>query len=58
MRGRRSYAERLALALEFLGDPIYDSLLDGPTRFDALPAKMPDILRPGGLCHTIDYGTE
>jgi hypothetical protein len=58
MRGRRSHAERLALALELLADPAYDALLDGPTRFDDMPEAMPRILAPGGLCHVITYGVE
>jgi threonine dehydrogenase-like Zn-dependent dehydrogenase len=57
MRGRRSHAERLATALALLDNPAYDALLEGPTRFDALPAAMPRILAPGGLCHVITYET-
>lgn len=56
MRGRRTYAERLALALDLLADPAYDALLDGPTSFEMLPTRMPEILAPGGLCHVITYG--
>ncbi len=56
MRGRRSYAQRLALALDLLADPAYDGLLEGPTPFADLPRAMPGILAPGGLCHTIEYG--
>jgi NADPH:quinone reductase-like Zn-dependent oxidoreductase len=58
MRGRRSHAERLALALELLADPRYDALLQGPTRFEDLPDAMPRILAPGGLCHVITYEAE
>lgn len=58
MRGRRSYGDRLALALELLADERCDALLDGPTRFDDMPAAMPRILAPGGLCHVITYGIE
>ena len=58
MRGRRSHAERLALALELLADARYDTLLEGPTRFADMPAAMPHILAPGGLCHVITYGTD
>lgn len=58
MRNRRTHAERLALALELLADARYDSLLDGPTRFEDMPEAMPRILAPGGLCHVISYGTE
>jgi len=57
MRGRRSHAERLAIALELLDDARYDALLDGPTRFEDMPEAMPRILAPGGLCHVITYGT-
>src|SRR5215471_6378899 len=53
MRGRRSHAERLGLALELLADSRYDALLEGPTRFEDMPAAMPRILAPGGLCHVI-----
>ncbi len=56
MRGRRSHAERLALALGLLADARFDVLLEGPTRFAELPAAMPAILRPGGLCHVVTYG--
>lgn len=56
MRGRRSHAERLAMALGLLADPRFDALLQGPTRFADLPAAMPSILRQGGLCHVISYG--
>ncbi len=58
MRGRRSHADRLALALELLADERYDALLDGPTQFEDMPEAMPRILAPGGLCHVITYGTE
>jgi threonine dehydrogenase-like Zn-dependent dehydrogenase len=57
MRGRRTHAERLALALRLLADPALDALLDGPTRFEDLPRAMPVILAaPGPLCHVITYG--
>jgi threonine dehydrogenase-like Zn-dependent dehydrogenase len=56
MRGRRTYAQRLSLALDLLADPAYDALLEGPTPFGELPGAMPGILAPGGLCHVIDYG--
>ncbi|MBN8905398.1 MAG: dehydrogenase, partial [Rhodospirillales bacterium] len=55
MRGRRSHAERLALALDLLADPAYDRLLQGPTRFRYLPEAMPILLAPGSLCQVIDY---
>lgn len=56
MRGRRTHAERLGLALSLLADPRYDALLGGPTRFEDLPARMPAILAaPGPLCHVVTY---
>ena len=58
MRQRRSHADRLALALGLLTDARYDSLLEGPTRFEDMPTAMPSILAPGGLCHVITYGAE
>ena len=39
MRGRRSHAERLGLALALLADARFDALLEGPTAFADLPAK-------------------
>jgi hypothetical protein len=56
MRGRRSHAERLAMALALLIDARFDALLQGPTHFAALPTAMPAILRAGGLCHVVEYG--
>ncbi len=58
MRHRRGHAERLALALGLLTNPAYDALLQGPTEFEMLPAAMPRILAPGGLCHVITYGAD
>jgi threonine dehydrogenase-like Zn-dependent dehydrogenase len=56
MRGRRTHAERLGLALSLLDDARLDLLLDGPTPFDTLPAAMPGILgAPGALCHLVTY---
>jgi 2-desacetyl-2-hydroxyethyl bacteriochlorophyllide A dehydrogenase len=56
MRGRRSHAERLALALALLDDARLDALLDGPTPFDDLPATMARLAAsPGALCHVIAY---
>ena len=57
MRGRRTHAQRLALALDLLLDPAYDALLEPPTRCETLPQSMPRLLA-GGLCHVVTYGTE
>jgi threonine dehydrogenase-like Zn-dependent dehydrogenase len=55
MRGRRTHAQRLGIALALLDNPAYDGLLEGSTRFKDLPDAMPRILAPGGLCHVITY---
>ncbi|MEP7180239.1 MAG: zinc-binding alcohol dehydrogenase [Pseudonocardiales bacterium] len=58
-RGRRTAAERLALALDLLCDPAFGALITGTSRFDELPdvmAKLADGSLPA-LCHTITYGT-
>ncbi|MFD2768485.1 zinc-dependent alcohol dehydrogenase [Micromonospora eburnea] len=59
-RADRGYADRLALALELLADPVFDTLLTGPSRF----AELPDVLdrlatgRLPALCHLITYPEE
>lgn len=55
MRGRRTHAQRLALALDLLADPAYDALLEPATAFEDLPTAMPRLLA-GGLCHVVTYG--
>ncbi|GGQ59376.1 zinc-dependent alcohol dehydrogenase [Couchioplanes azureus] len=58
-RGRRTYADRLAVALDLLADPVFDTLLTGESDFADLPAVMPRLA--GGelpaLCHLITYPT-
>jgi threonine dehydrogenase-like Zn-dependent dehydrogenase len=54
-RGTRSRRDRLALALQLLLDPCYDSLLDGESDFAALPALLPELAGRPGLCHRIRY---
>jgi threonine dehydrogenase-like Zn-dependent dehydrogenase len=59
-RGRRTHAERLALALDLLRDPMFDVLLTGESRFEELPelmAKLVDGSLPG-LCRSIIYPEE
>ncbi len=59
MRGRRSHAERLALALALLEDARLDALLDGPSAFDDLPATMARLAAsPGVLCHVVRHRTD
>jgi NADPH:quinone reductase-like Zn-dependent oxidoreductase len=55
--GRRTTAERLALALELLRDPAFDSILTGESRFWELPDVMAEIAtgRTPALCHAITY---
>ncbi|MEH0841127.1 dehydrogenase [Micromonospora sp. CPCC 205711] len=57
---RRSYADRLALALELLADPVFDTLLTGGSHFAELPDVL-DRLAAGSLpalCHLISYDGE
>ncbi|GGR95635.1 dehydrogenase [Micromonospora fulviviridis] len=59
-RADRSYADRLALALDLLADPAFDALITGRSRF----ADLPDVLdrlasgRLPALCHLITYDEE
>ncbi len=56
-RGRRTHADRMALALRLLADPAFDALLTGESAFDELPEVM-GKLASGSLpavCHTIAY---
>ena len=58
--GRRTRTERLALALDLLRDPAFDTLITGQSRFEELPEVMPRLaageLR--ALCHAITYDGE
>ena len=56
-RGRRTAAERLALALELLRDPAFDALVTGQSPFDELPEVMARLAAGSlpALCHTISY---
>ena len=55
--GRRTTADRLALALELLRDPAFDVLLTGQSRFGELPEVMARLAAGSlpALCHTITY---
>jgi threonine dehydrogenase-like Zn-dependent dehydrogenase len=55
---RRTAADRLALALDLLRDPAFDSLLTGESRFDELPEVMARLAAGTlpALCHSITYG--
>ena len=56
MRGRRSHAERMALALRLLCDARLDGLLEAPVAFDDLPARYAALLDEPALCPVISYG--
>jgi NADPH:quinone reductase-like Zn-dependent oxidoreductase len=55
--GRRTTADRLALALELLTDPAFDALISGQSRFRELPEVMARLAAGSlpALCHTITY---
>jgi threonine dehydrogenase-like Zn-dependent dehydrogenase len=59
-RANRTYADRLSLALDLLGDPAYDALLSGESSFD----QLPDVLAAfsagtaSALAHVITYSGE
>jgi threonine dehydrogenase-like Zn-dependent dehydrogenase len=56
-RARRSHRERLALALDLLRDPIFDRLITGECRLDALPEAMARLAATpdGALCEVVRY---
>lgn len=56
-RARWSYRRRLIAALDLLRDDRLAVLLEAPIAAADLPAKLPDILKPGGgvLCQPIAY---
>jgi NADPH:quinone reductase-like Zn-dependent oxidoreductase len=56
-RARRSYADRLALALDLLRDPVFDALISGHSGFAELPQTMRRLAggELNGLCHVVDY---
>ena len=55
--GRRTTADRLALALELLRDPTFDVLITGESPFRELPDVMARLSAGTlpALCHTITY---
>ncbi|MFJ2510169.1 zinc-binding alcohol dehydrogenase [Streptomyces griseoviridis] len=56
-RPGRSYADRLALALELLADPALDALITGESAFEELPEVLPKLADGAiaALCHLIRY---
>lgn len=59
-RSSRTYADRLALALELLADPALDALVTGDSAFDELPQVLPKLASGEfpALCHGIRYDQE
>ena len=55
--GRRTTADRLALAVELLRDAAFDALITGESRFGELPDVMTRLAdgRLPAICHTITY---
>ncbi|GHF33206.1 threonine dehydrogenase-like Zn-dependent dehydrogenase [Amycolatopsis bartoniae] len=58
-RSRRTYGDRLALALDLLAAPAFDVLITGESPFDELPEVLPRLARGEipALCHRIRYGS-
>ncbi|MEU6528733.1 zinc-binding alcohol dehydrogenase [Streptomyces sp. NPDC046928] len=56
-RAGRSYADRLALALDLLADPALDALVTGESPFEELPELLPKLAsgRVPALCHRVSY---
>jgi len=56
-RSRRTFADRMALALRLLADDAFDALITGECAFWELPEAMPRIARgePSGLCLRVVY---
>lgn len=59
-RGRRSFADRLGLALELLADPAFDSLISGECDFDELPGVLAALASGElpALCLRVRYPQE
>jgi threonine dehydrogenase-like Zn-dependent dehydrogenase len=55
-RPDRSFADRLALALDLLRDPAFDTLLTGTSGFEELPKLFAGTVP--GLCHLVTYDRE
>jgi threonine dehydrogenase-like Zn-dependent dehydrogenase len=56
-RGRRGYADRMAVALDLLADPAFDALITGQSAFDELPSVLPRLASGElpALCHLVNY---
>ena len=56
-RVRRTFGDRLALALDLLANPAFDTLITGESRFTELPDVMRSLASGElfALCHRINY---
>lgn len=56
-RAGRTYADRLALALDLLADPALDALVTGECAFEELPDVLPGLASGEipALCHRVRY---
>jgi threonine dehydrogenase-like Zn-dependent dehydrogenase len=56
-RAGRTFADRLALALELLSDPAFDALITGESPFEDLPDVLPRLASGElkGMCHRVLY---
>jgi threonine dehydrogenase-like Zn-dependent dehydrogenase len=56
-RARRTYADRLRVALGLLADPLFDSLITGHTTFTDLPPTMVRLAEGdlNALCYVVNY---
>jgi Zn-dependent alcohol dehydrogenase len=57
MGGRRSFADRMATALDLLADPVFDALFTAECDFTELPAVLPRLARGElpALCLRVNY---
>ncbi|GEC03187.1 dehydrogenase [Streptomyces spinoverrucosus] len=59
-RAGRTYADRLALALDLLADPALDALVTGECAFEELPDVLPRLASGEipALCHRVRYAED
>jgi threonine dehydrogenase-like Zn-dependent dehydrogenase len=59
-RSRRTFADRLSLALRLLANPAFDALITGESHFEDLPQVMSRLATGElpALCHLITYGPD
>ncbi|MBX9392722.1 dehydrogenase [Streptomyces sp. TRM72054] len=59
-RAGRTYADRLALALDLLADPALDALVTGECAFEELPDVLPRLASGEipALCHRVRYADD